>query len=103
MAAVCFLLHFPYPRPVGLGWWTLSTAVSCGARTFLGSARRRPATVSPTRGCRFHHMRDAAGVKWFMSSHWSFVISFVTGHDKAGRPRKPEQGATLQMTNTNDH
>src|SRR2546423_2020305 len=39
--AVFFLLHFPYPRPLGLGRWTLSTTVSCGARTFLSRASPR--------------------------------------------------------------
>src|SRR5262249_40685831 len=39
--AVSFLLHFPDPWPSGdgLGRWALPTTVSCGARTFLSSAR----------------------------------------------------------------
>jgi hypothetical protein len=45
-SAVCSLWHFPGPR----GRWTLSTTVSCGARTFLhGVIRRSPAaTARPT-------------------------------------------------------
>ena len=58
--AVCFLLHFPYPRRPTcegrLGRWTLSTTLSCGARTFLprAEARRRPSGRLAKRG----HCRD---------------------------------------------
>jgi len=52
--AVCFLLHFPWPR----GRWALPITVSYGARTFLPSTPScrvsdkftsyRPAAVRPT-------------------------------------------------------
>jgi hypothetical protein len=44
--AVYFLWHFPWP----CDRWTLSTTLSCGARTFLprGSEEPSPATVQPS-------------------------------------------------------
>ena len=43
--AVCFLLHFPWPR----GRWALPTTASCGARTFLrAELLPRSAAVRPT-------------------------------------------------------
>ena len=41
--AVCFLWHFPEGHP----WWTLSTTLPCGARTFLPQTMLR-AAAQPT-------------------------------------------------------
>ena len=46
-AAVCFLLHFPWPR----GRWVLPITVSMGARTFLpplARARRKALRLAAT-------------------------------------------------------
>lgn len=43
LVAVSFLWHFPDPH----GWWTLSTAASCGARTFLSITNKTQNCVLP--------------------------------------------------------
>ena len=63
-AAVCFLLHFPWPR----GRWALPITASCGARTFLppdptrsgSSFQTRPAIIRPTSD-EIKHRPPAAG------------------------------------------
>ena len=69
--AVCFLLHFPWPR----GRWALPITMSCGARTFLPPSAKvdkatskaaRPATIrstpNPAQSLRYPGRRRGARV-----------------------------------------
>ncbi len=64
VGAVCFLWHFPEGHP----WWTLSTTLPCGARTFLPqtiAARGRAARSGRyfiLQRHRLHNRRQADGM-----------------------------------------
>ena len=79
--AVCFLWHFPEGHP----WWTLSTTLPCGARTFLPqtiAARGRAARSGRyfiRQRHRLHNRRPASDVRACASSTHLAVDGAIGG------------------------